>query len=61
MPRREERKTTAHTAPGRMEDRCTYRSPHWTERKTSTYEGNLPHILQSMQGMWEDDKITQSE
>jgi len=55
MPRRAERKTTAHAAPGRTEARRTYRRPHRTEQKTAAHEGSLPYIPQATLGRKEDD------
>ena len=55
MPRRAEWKTAVHDEPGRTEDRCTYRRPHWTGRKTAAHEGSLPRIPQAMPGRKEDD------
>jgi len=55
MPRRAERKTAAHAALGRTEDRRTYRRPHRTGWKTAAYEGSLPRIPQATPGRKEDD------
>jgi len=55
MPHRAERKTAAHAAPGRTEDRRTYRRMHRTGRKTAAHEGSLPRILQATPGRKEDD------
>ena len=55
MPPQTERKTAAHAAPGRTEDGCTYRRPHWTERQTAAHEESLTRIPQAVTGRTEDD------
>jgi len=55
MPPWAERKNAAHAAPSRTEDRCTYRRPHLTGRKTAAHEGSLPRILQATPDRKEDD------